>query len=213
MTFPRIGQRMKRLIKLALCLATIAAVSVQHASAQRTVDLGRVIRAKGTLVREIIEKRAAEGHDITEVIREAKNVKSLADSGKLEEANRLLDRIIVLLHEKGDTEQEGTAPSGDPAAVPDGIFGNPREVEIVGYSGHSMEPFISRDGKYLFFNNKNDPKTNTDLYYAVRVADDKFRFGGEIEGVNTPALEGVPSMDRNGIFYFISLRSYHKDII
>ena len=71
-----------------------------------------------------------------------------------------------------------------------------------------MEPFLSRDGAILFFNNSNDPKLNTDLYWAQRIDDLTFRFRGEVAGVNTPALEGVASMDRDGIFYFISPRSY-----
>ena len=33
---------------------------------------------------------------------------------------------------------------------------------------------------------------------------------GEIPGVNTSALEGVPSMDRNGNLYFVSTRSYDQ---
>ncbi|MFQ6087920.1 MAG: hypothetical protein ACE5K0_03340 [Candidatus Methanofastidiosia archaeon] len=34
-----------------------------------------------------------------------------------------------------------------------GKFKNPQKVEIIGYDGDALEPFISRDGQYLFFNN------------------------------------------------------------
>ena len=71
-----------------------------------------------------------------------------------------------------------------------------------------MEPFISRDGKYLFFNNLNDPAVDTNLHWAERVDDLTFRYGGEIGGVNTTALEEVASMSRSGAFYFVSTRSY-----
>jgi hypothetical protein len=54
-----------------------------------------------------------------------------------------------------------------------------------------MEPFVSRDGKYLFFNNLNEPQGNTNLHWAERVDDLDFKYRGEIRGVNTPALEGV----------------------
>ena len=40
-------------------------------------------------------------------------------------------------------------------------FGNPQRVTIQGYNDHAMEPFITRDGRYLFFNNLNDPAVNT----------------------------------------------------
>jgi WD40-like Beta Propeller Repeat len=93
-----------------------------------------------------------------------------------------------------------------------GDFANPQTVEIVGYQGHAMEPFISRDGRYLLFNNRNDPGENTDLHWAERLSDLSFRYRGRIEGVNTSALEGVPSLDNDGNLYFVSPRSY-KDTL
>jgi WD40-like Beta Propeller Repeat len=87
-------------------------------------------------------------------------------------------------------------------------FANPTPVTIAGYSGDAMEPFISKDGQYLFFNNSNDPAVNTDLYYASRVDDVNFTFQGPVQGVNTPSLDAVASLDTLGNFYFISNRSY-----
>jgi hypothetical protein len=89
-------------------------------------------------------------------------------------------------------------------------FSNPQRVAILGYEDDAMEPFVTRDGKYLFFNNSNDPSVNTNLHWAQRVDDSTFRYEGEIAGVNTRSLEGVPSMDRQGVFYFISNRSYDQ---
>jgi hypothetical protein len=54
-----------------------------------------------------------------------------------------------------------TAPMAAAAAEE---FSGPRAVEIVGYRDHAMEPFVSRDGRYLLFNNRNDPSENTDLH-------------------------------------------------
>jgi len=75
-----------------------------------------------------------------------------------------------------------------------------------------MEPFLTRDGRYLLFNNRNDASENTNLHWAKRVDDLTFSYLGEIPGVNTPALEGVPSMDRAGNFYFVSTRSYKQSL-
>lgn len=91
-------------------------------------------------------------------------------------------------------------------------FRNPEPVTIRGYNDHAMEPFITRDGRYLFFNNSNDPTVNTNLHYAQRIDDLTFEYKGEIAGVNTPALEGVPTMDRDGGFYFVSTRSYKETL-
>jgi hypothetical protein len=90
-----------------------------------------------------------------------------------------------------------------------GVFTNPQPVTIEGYTQDAMEPFVSPDGNYLFFNNSNSaPDTN--LYYAT-AADDTgltFQFQGEIGGVNSTALDAVASMDMNNNFYFVSTRSY-----
>jgi Tol biopolymer transport system component len=96
-----------------------------------------------------------------------------------------------------------------PPTAPD-AFSHPQLVSIAGYEGDVMEPFLTRDGKYLFFNNRNDPGVNTNLYWADRVDDLHFRYRGEIAGVNTANLEAVASMDTSGNFYFVSNRSYSK---
>jgi hypothetical protein len=91
-------------------------------------------------------------------------------------------------------------------------FHTPQDVSIAGYPGDAMEPFLTRDGRYLLFNNRNDASENTNLHWAKRVDDLTFSYLGEIPGVNTPALEGVPSMDRAGNFYFVSTRSYKQSL-
>jgi hypothetical protein len=91
-------------------------------------------------------------------------------------------------------------------------FTNPEPVAIVGYQGHAMEPFVSRDGRHLLFNNLNAPSENTDLHWAERMTATSFRYRGKIEGVNTGALEGVPTLDRNGMLYFVSTRSYETTL-
>ncbi|MGO9452601.1 MAG: hypothetical protein ACLQDV_16410 [Candidatus Binataceae bacterium] len=87
-------------------------------------------------------------------------------------------------------------------------FANPQAVTIVGYSRDAMEPFLTRDGNFLFFNNSNDPSIDTNLFRASKVDDLTFRYQGEIGGVNSTALDAVASMDLNHTFYFISTRSY-----
>ncbi|HEY6420963.1 MAG TPA: hypothetical protein VIX59_18350 [Candidatus Binataceae bacterium] len=96
-------------------------------------------------------------------------------------------------------------------------FGNPEMVQILGYddnqgnSNDAMEPFISRDGNFLFFNGSNAAPT-TSLFWATRVDDVTFQYQGEIGGgVNSSGpLDAVASMDSNGNFYFITTRSYQS---
>jgi hypothetical protein len=87
-------------------------------------------------------------------------------------------------------------------------FGAPRPVTIVGYDGHAMEPFVTRDGAVLFFNNRNDPADQTDLHWAERIDDLTFRYRGRVDGANSAALDGVATMSAAGRFCFVSPREY-----
>ena len=91
-------------------------------------------------------------------------------------------------------------------------FSGPRPVEILGYSGSAMEPFVSRDGRYLLFNDFDEARGDKDLEWAERAGGGSFRYRGPIEGVNTRAVEGAPSLDRDGTLYFISTRSYDRTL-
>ena len=92
-------------------------------------------------------------------------------------------------------------------------FVNPQPVSIVGYDDSAMEPFLSKDEQYLFFNNSNDPSVDTNLHYAVRVDDTTFTYVGELGGVNNldegaPTLEAGPTMDEFDQFYFTTDHAY-----
>jgi len=89
-----------------------------------------------------------------------------------------------------------------------GSYSPPVAVQILGYNGHTMEPFIARDGTLLYFNNRNEPKDKTDLHLARRISDTKFRYLGPVTGANSAGLDGVASLDQAGNFYFISSRDY-----
>lgn len=105
----------------------------------------------------------------------------------------------------------GCGPSSERPAAP-GPFANLEPVTLRGYSGDAMEPFITRDGRYLLFNNRNDPSVDTQLQLAERVDDVTFDYRGELLGANSTALDGVPSLDSSGTLYFVSTRSYAQDL-
>ncbi|MGA3040290.1 MAG: hypothetical protein ABSF54_05790 [Bryobacteraceae bacterium] len=94
--------------------------------------------------------------------------------------------------------------------LPYNAFQHPERVTIANYAGDAMEPFISHDGRFLLFNNRNDPGVDTNLHYAERVDGLHFVYRGEIRGVNTSALEAVPSLSCGGDLYFVSTRSYQE---
>jgi WD40-like Beta Propeller Repeat len=90
-------------------------------------------------------------------------------------------------------------------------FTDPETVAIRGYSGSAMEPFISRDGRYLLFNTSNVQPTIPSLQFATRVDSNTFAYQGKIRGTNKRgALSGTPTLDLDGNLYFISTRSYSQ---
>jgi hypothetical protein len=111
--------------------------------------------------------------------------------------------VLVLLAGSLACRAQNPAPPPEYSA-----FQHPERVTIANYSGDAMEPFLTHDGRYLLFNNRNDPSVNTNLHYAERIDDLHFAYRGEIQGVNTDALEGVPSLSCDGTLYFVSTRSY-----
>ena len=92
-------------------------------------------------------------------------------------------------------------------------FGQPASVTIRGYSGDAMEPFLTRDGRYLLFNNSNAVPSQTDLHWAERIDDLTFEYRGRLEGANSPDLDAVASVDSSGSIFFITTRSYAQNLI
>jgi len=89
-------------------------------------------------------------------------------------------------------------------------YGPEKTVTIIGLTTDAMEPFLSPDGNYLFYNNLNDG-INTRLYYASSVNDSTFNFIGELNGTNQqtpPHLDAVPGLDLSNNFYWVSTRDY-----
>lgn len=85
-------------------------------------------------------------------------------------------------------------------------------VEIAGYAGDAMEPFIVPTTGDLLFNNNNSPPEQTDLHWARRIDDGRFEYVGPVEGANSAALDGVPSVDESGNIHFVSTRSYDRTL-
>ncbi len=89
-------------------------------------------------------------------------------------------------------------------------FGTEIPVTISGLPFDAMEPFISADDNYIFFNSLNDGIT-TSLYYATKVNDSTFTYTGALTGANqtiTPRLDAVASSDSINKFFWTSLRDF-----
>jgi hypothetical protein len=88
-------------------------------------------------------------------------------------------------------------------------FSNPEIVTINGYKGNMMEPFISRDGNYLFFNDSGPAR---DIYYATFINETTFQYQEAITAINTAAVDGVSTMDVTNTFFYVSTANYNPPI-
>lgn len=116
--------------------------------------------------------------------------------------------ILLLMISCSSNERNFIEPISYPS------FGAEIEVTINGISFDSMEPFISSDGNYLFFNNLNDG-INTKLFYSTKINDSTFNYAGELTGTNqstVPHLDAVADMDSEGNFYWTSTRNYPAEL-
>jgi hypothetical protein len=87
-------------------------------------------------------------------------------------------------------------------------FANPERITILGYGSDAMEPFISRDGRFLFFNDNAAASPKKDILYASRITDTIFQFKGAIPAVNSVEVDGAPAMDGGGRIYYVSIVNY-----
>lgn len=91
-------------------------------------------------------------------------------------------------------------------------FAAAQPVAIRGYAGSAMEPFITRDGAFLLFNNSNDKSVDTNLQVARRVDATTFDYLGELTAADSTSLDGVATVAADGAMYFVSTRSYDQSL-
>ncbi len=108
----------------------------------------------------------------------------------------------------GDRDVTPSAPNNEPPGAYTAL-GNPELVTITGYNGDMMEPFISRDGTYLFFNDHGPAR---DIYYATFINDTTLQYVGALTSINTAAVDGVATMDVTNTFFYVSTASYNPPV-
>ena len=160
------------------------------------------LKAKAETAKQQLKTAVDNNQDVSNVVPKMKQVKVLADKHKFKQADELLDEILI------DFQKINSPPTGN-----NNLFTNPRRVNIIGNPYSAMEPFISRDNSILFFNSdKNDVAgSEKNIYYATRVNNITFQFMGAVKGVNSNQVDGVPTMDNHGNFYFVSTARYNKE--
>jgi|GEM_PF-1633673 len=85
-------------------------------------------------------------------------------------------------------------------------FTSPEIVQVSGYSDDLMEPLISKDGRFLLFNNSNSPESNTHVHIAKREGPLRFTYLGLLPGALSKSKDYAPAMTVSGKMFFTSLR-------
>jgi len=190
-----------------LTLLFLITISITPSACAITPSEAKALRAKANLAQSELIIAVEDGNDVSLIIPMMKRVKTLAESGEIKNASHLLDEILEKLQALNQTSTAIHTQSDNTQ-----VFVNPKKVNIVGYNGNAMEPFITRDGRILFFNSDitDTPNTDKNIFYARRIDDTNFKFMGEVKGINSAKVDGVPTMDNNGNFYFVSAVNYSK---
>ncbi len=176
--------------------------AADHSVAQRVVVKAEI--AKHGIVR--VKEAGGNPQPLMIMLHGAK---AKLDSGDIESGEALLDQIIAQAFPDGVPEPPAEADSvPNPGVQGADGFTSPRRVALRGYADHAMEPFITRDGRYLLFNNSNAPEVDTNLYVARRIDDHTFDYIGELKNLSTPATDAVASVDRRGNMFYISTETY-----
>jgi WD40-like Beta Propeller Repeat len=172
-------------------------------------DVAHRLREKVAQAESRVKSLASQGGDPSAALALMQQVKPALDAGDPTKAEALLDRARKILDEPANASPLPVYTAKEPDSD---LYGNATPVVISGYDGSAMEPFISPDGRLLFFNNENDPNVNTNLHFAERTGKLSFRYRGELPGVNSPVLDAVASIDTAGHFYFTTLRDYARSM-
>lgn len=195
-------------MKLVCGLAVVAAGMLFWGFQVEAQDVAQRLQARVAEVQARVRSWAAAGHDPSPVFAVMQQVKSAVDAGDPQKAEALLDSALTLLSNSATRGDQSPLPVYAGKEPESDLYIRPEPVSINGYDGSAMEPFLSPDGHYLFFNNENDPRVNTNLHFAERTGKLSFRYLGELPGVNSDALDAVASMDAAGHFYFTTTRDY-----
>lgn len=194
--------------KILIMIAAVA-VAIGLAIGAHYLSLRQHLQAKLDHVKAGMEEWMVEGWDPDEAIIIMQKAGKAIDEGDVTRAEAYMDKAQAVLDTPPAKRHH---PRPAPGEEPSNLYGDPKPVTISGYDGNAMEPFISPDGHYLFFNNENDPGAQTDLHVAERTGTSSFRYFGPLKNANSSALDAAASIDKVGHIYFTSSRDYGETL-
>ena len=70
--------------------------------------------------------------------------------------NKITALFCAIMIAACNSDNDGNSTPPPAGNNPYSAFSTPELVHIVGYTGDAMEPFLSRDGQFLFFNSNEE---------------------------------------------------------
>ena len=113
----------------------------------------------------------------------------------------------------GDTAASTAGGTGGGGEAPLGAFANPEVVTIDGWTEDAMEPFLSRDGSILFFNDSNAPNANTNLHWATRVDDTTFSYVCGLDEGDNPLTDPSCWIKANPLLGVTITEQYLSEVV
>jgi hypothetical protein len=153
-----------RRLKQVIFVAFLAVATLYTVFSAAADDTARRLQKKAADAEAGVRILASQGGDPSRIVALLQEVKPALDAGDPRKAEELLDRALSLLH------TDSPLPVSAGVENESDLYTRAEPVRISGYAGSAMEPFLSPDGRYLFFNNENDPNVDTNLYFAERTA-------------------------------------------
>src|SRR5262249_254237 len=130
-------------------------------------DRAQVVQARAQAVETRIKEWISEGKNPAPALMLMKEAGEGFKAGQPGRGESLINQAMKFL----ETAQSKGVYTGPQSR----LYENPQLVEIAGYAQDAMEPCISLDGKYLFFNNSNE-RPDTTIFCARRVSKNQFQY-------------------------------------
>lgn len=211
---------MKRRNKVIVVMSVLVCVFAVGFGALALTAADR-IRAKFKRVQAAVTILGRKQIALNGVVQQITEFKKTLDKGDAVNAEKLLDQILARKEVVSIAAEISREPAASNRFTPpiqasdepiDNTFSVPRPTEIQGYSDHMMEPCITLDGKYLMFNNSNEPGAKTHIHLCQRLDTNIFKYIGELPGTVSDSKDMAPSVDNAGNLYYTCLKSYDRDL-
>lgn len=200
---------------IRLTAAAVAVLLVLGAEASCVAQPPRArLHEKIERVKSGISSMVRVGKDPAAALSHMERAKRAFDAGDVKEGEACVDAALKLTSgyaSQAAARAEYSLPSYSTSESFVDLYGPPERVTIQGYDQECMEPMVTGDGGYLFFNNSNAENVSTHIHMAKRVSANLYKYLRIVPGTVSKGKDMAPTMDDRSHFYFTSTRSYQRD--